>query len=182
MKNPNRDIIDHLSRALEDPSYELPEREAARLTRLKSIYAHWVEHPLLSETMVRDWTMSLYHIGRAQAYNDIAVVKVVFGTAPKADKEFQRWRANKLLEMAAAAAIAGNDKKAKALTKVADSIVKANNLDEAEGEDYPFDEIVPADESFSVDPAVIGIEKVPGIEEQARKLLQKYTQELDADD
>lgn len=181
-KNPNRDIIDHLSRALEDPEYVLPEREAVRLQRLKAIFAHWMEHPLLTDAMVRDWIISLYHVGRAQAYNDIAVVKVVFGTAPKADKEFQRFRANKLLEMAAAAAIAGNDKKAKALTKVADSIVKANNLDASEGEDYPFEEIVPKDESFSVDPAVIGIEKVPGIEERARKLLEKYNREIDDDD
>lgn len=182
MKNPDRDIIDHLTRALEDPSYELPAREAARLNRLKAIYAHLMEHPLLTESMVRDWVMTVFHIGRAQAYNDIAVVKVIFGTVSKADKEYQRWRANKLLEMAAAAALAGNDRKAKALTKVADSIVKANNLDEAEGEDYPFDEIVPKDESFSVDPATIGIEKVPGIEEKARKLLLKYNQEIDADD
>ena len=182
MKNTNRDIIDHLSRALEDPDYKLPERDEARLQRLKSIYAHWMEHPLLSDTMIRDWIINLYHVGRAQAYNDIAVVKVVFGTAPKADKEFQRFRANKLLEMAAAAAIAGNDKKAKALAKVADSIIKANNLDESEGEDFPFDEIVPKDESFSVDPAVIGIEKVPGIEEKARRLLLKFTQEIDDDD
>ncbi len=182
MRNPNRDIIDHLTRALEDPDYQLPEREAVRLERLKAIFAHWMEHPLLTDAMVRDWIITLYHVGRAQAYNDIAVVKVVFGTAPKADKEFQRYRANKLLEMAAAAAMAGNDKKAKALTKVADSIVKANNLDEAEGEDYPFDEIVPKDESFSVDPEVIGIKKVQGIEEQARRLLEKYTQEIDSDE
>lgn len=181
-KNPNRDIIDHLTRALEDPEYKLPEREAARLERLKSIYAHWMEHPLLTDTMIRDWIITLYHTGRTQAYSDIAIVKVVFGTAPKADKEFQRVRANKLLEMAAAAAIAGNDKKAKALAKIADSIVKANNLDESEGEDYPFDEIVPVDESFSVDPAVIGIQKVPGIEERARKLLEKYNQEIDGDE
>ncbi len=182
MRNPNRDIIDHLTRALEDPDYQLPEREAVRLERLKAIFAHWMEHPLLTDAMVRDWIITLYHVGRAQAYNDIAVVKVVFGTAPKADKEFQRYRANKLLEMAAAAAMAGNDKKAKALTKVADSIVKANNLDEAEGEDYPFDEIVPKDESFSVNPEVIGIKKVPGIEEQARRLLEKYNQEIDGDE
>lgn len=181
-KNPNRDIIDHLSRALEDPEYQLPERDAARLTRLKSIYAHWMDHPLLSEAMVRDWIINLYKIGRAQAYNDIAVVKVVFGSVPRADKEFHRYRANKLLEMAAAAAMAGNDRKAKALAKVADSIIKANKLDESEGEDYPFDEIVPKDESFSVDPSVIGIEKVPNIEESARKLLEKYTREIDGDD
>ena len=103
------------------------------------------------------------------------------GSAPKADKEFQRLRANHLLEQAAAAALAGEERQAKALTKIAEAIVKANQLDEPEGEDYPFDEIVPRDESFSVDPEVIGIKKVPGIEEKARKLLKQYTQEIDDD-
>ena len=58
-------------------------------------------------------------------------------------------------------------------------MAKVNQLDEPEGEDFPWDDIKPKDYSFSVDPSVIGIEKEPNIEEKSRKLLAKYTQEID---
>ena len=56
-----------------------------------------------------------------------------------------------------------------------------NQLDEPEGEDFPWDEIVPKDYSFTVDPRVIGIEPEQDIEAKSRRLLKQYTQELDQD-
>lgn len=180
-KNPNRDIIDSFNKALENPNHKLPPADQARLDRLKAVFARWMENPMLTDSMMRDYIITNYGVGRIQAYNDISVVKLLFGSAPKADKEFQRMRANRLLENAAAAAMAGDERQAKALTKIADAIIKANRLDEPDGEDYPWEEIVPRDESFSVDPEVIGIKKVPGIEKMAARLLDKYTREIDVD-
>lgn len=175
----NRDLIDVFSRALENPDVKLPEPEQTRLERMKAIFARWLSNPLITDSMMRDYIISNFGVGRIQAYRDIALVKVLFGHAPKADKEFQRMRANRLLEQAAAAALAGSEKQAKALTKIAEAIIKANQLDAQDGEDYPWEEIVPKDESFSVDPSVIGIEKVPDIEKKASRLLKQYEQELD---
>lgn len=180
-KNPNRDIIDAFTKAIENPKYKLPPADQVRLDRLKAVFARWMENPLLTDSMMRDYIITSFGVGRIQAYNDIAVVKVLFGSAPKADKEFQRMRANRLLENAAAAAAAGDERQAKALTKIAEAIIKANRLDEPDGEDYPWEEIIPRDESFSVDPEVIGIKKVPGIEKKAAQLLEKYNREIDAD-
>lgn len=166
---------------MSDPDFVIPEPEKEHLERLKAIFARWLENPLVTATMMRDYITTQFHVGKVQAYNDIAMVKACFGNARAADKEFQRHRANHLLEQAATAAMAGDDKQAKALTKIAEMVVKANRLDEPEGEQYQWEEIVPKDESFSVDPAVIGIAKVPGIEEKARKLLARYNAEVDAD-
>lgn len=173
------DVIDKLYRALSDPTYKLAEPEQERLDRLKAIFARWQENPLITDTQMRDYIISQFAVGRSKAYEDISIVKACFGYMPKAEKEFQRMKANRLLEKAAAAAEAGDDRQAKALTKIAETIAKVNHLDQPEGEDFPWDEIVPKDESFSVDPAVIGIEKVPGIEEKARKLLERYTADID---
>ncbi len=181
-KDPNRDLIDAFSKALENPNHKLPPADQVRLDRLKSIFTRWMGNPLITDAQMRDYIITQFAVGRAQAYNDIALVKVLFGHAPKADKEFQRMKANHLLEQATAAALAGDDKQAKALTKIAETLIKANQLDEPDGEDYPWEEIVPRDESFSVDPEVIGIKKVPGIENAARKLLKRYTQEIDEPD
>lgn len=178
-KNPNRDILDLYSESLVNPALKLPLQEQIRLDRLKEVYAHWLANPLLTDGKIRDYIMSRYSLGRAQAYNDIAVVKVIFGLVQKSDKEFIRYKANHLLELAAAAAMAGNDKKAKALEKIAATMAKVNQLDEPEGEEIPWDDMKPKDYSFSIDPAVIGIEKEPNIEEKSRKLLAQYTQEID---
>ena len=175
----NHDILDLLAHALEDPKFKLQPSDQIRLDRLKNVYGHWVDNPLLSETMIRDYLIANFNIGRSQAYNDIAVIKAIFGNAPKMDKDFQRFRANKLLEMAAAAALAGNDKKATSLTKIAEVIVKTNKLEEDEGEKLKWSEIKPVDLSFTVDPSVIGIEKEKGIEEKSRKLLKQYMQDID---
>jgi hypothetical protein len=95
------------------------------------------------------------------------------------NKEQMRYKANYLYDAAAAAAMAGNDAKAKALTKIADGIVKNNRLEEAEGEDYPWDEIIPVDISLTVDPSVIGISPIPNIRDKAAKLLKQYTEDID---
>lgn len=174
-----RDILDLFSQALEDPNFKLSTSDGIRLDRLKAVFAHWIDHPLMTDASLRDHIIANYHVGRTQAYNDIAVLKAVFGNVPRADKEFQRYKANHLLEMAAAAALAGNDKKAKSLVKIAEAVIKANRLDEKESEELKWEEIVPKDVSFTVDPSVIGIEKEPNIEEKSRKLLKQYTQEID---
>ena len=59
--------------------------------------------------------------------------------------------------------------------------MKANQLDVAEGEDYPFEDIVPKDYSFTVDPSVIGIQPEPNARAKAQKLLKEYAEEVDAD-
>ncbi len=179
MEKSFRDIVDVLSDAIENPEMALSKPDKERLIRLKAVHSRWLENPLLTDSNIRDYLMANYQIGRSMAYQDIALVKAIFGNAPKMDREFQRYRANHLLEKAAAAALAGNDKKAKSLTKIADTIIKANNLDEPEGEEMKWIEIKPKDYSFTVDPTVIGIEKEPGVEEKSRKLLQQYTQEID---
>ena len=75
--------------------------------------------------------------------------------------------------------MAGNDKKAKALEKIAATMVKVNQLDEPEGEELPWDDLKPKDYSFSTDPRIIDIEPEPNIEEKSRKLLAKYLHEID---
>ena len=127
-KDPNKDIIDAFSKALENPKYKLTDADQIRLDRLKAIFIRWKSNPLITETQMRDYIITQFGIGRVQAYRDMATVKLLFGSAPKAEKEFQRMRANRLLEAAQAAALAGDDKQAKSLTKIAEVIVKTNRM------------------------------------------------------
>lgn len=178
----NPETLDLYFAKLEDDSLVLDDRQQERFDRLSDGYYHWLSNPMLPETRMRDYLMSRHGVTSRIAYQDIAVIKAIFGHVPMAHKEQMRIKANHLFDMAAAAAMAGNDAKARALTKIAEGIAKVNHLDENEGEENNWEDIVPRDFSLSVDPRVIGIEPVPGILDKAQKLLRRYTQDVDGED
>ena len=181
MRRVNRDneTLDLMARKMENDSIVLTAGQQAHFDRLRDAYTHWLSNPLLSDNRMRDYMMATHHVSTNQAYRDITLLKLLFGSVAVANKEQMRYKANYLYDAAAAAALAGNDAKAKALTKIADGIVKNNRLDEAEGEDFPWEDIVPVDMSLSVDPSVIGIDPIPNIREKAAKLLKQYSEEID---
>ncbi|MDR2126624.1 MAG: hypothetical protein LBP63_07330, partial [Prevotellaceae bacterium] len=67
----------------------------------------------------------------------------LLGNVRNAGKEWHRHRVNSLLEKAAQMAIEGDVKEATALAKIAMALIKNNKLDMDEGEELPYDEIVP---------------------------------------
>lgn len=179
VKNRFAEIVDMYFLAQENSNMQLTEPQRAHLDRLRDAYTHWLSNPILPDNRIRDYLMMHYGINKTTAYQDIAIIKAIFGHVPAANKEQMRLKANHLYDMAAAAAIAGNESKARALTKVADGIVKNNRLDDKEEEQYKWEDVVPADFSLSVDPAVIGIAPVPDIQKKAAKLLKQYYAEID---
>lgn len=178
LKNKDNETLDLMVRKMEDDSIQLTEKAQVHFDRLRDAYTHWLSNPLLSDNRMRDYLIAMYGVSTMQAYRDLYLIKMLFGSVAPANKEQMRYKANYLYDAAAAAAMAGNDAKAKALTKIADGIVKNNRLEEQEGEDYPWEEIIPVDISLSVDPSVIGIEPVPNIREKAAKLLKRYTEDI----
>ena len=85
MEKSLRDIADVLSEAIEKPDMFISEKDRERLERMKAVYARWLENPLLTDTNMRDFIMANYKVGRAMAYQDIALIKAIFGNAPKMD-------------------------------------------------------------------------------------------------
>lgn len=173
------ETLDLIVRKMENDSIILTDSQQVHYDRLRDAYTHWLSNPLLSDNRMRDYLMATHGVSTSQAYRDITLIKMLFGSVAVSNKEQMRYKANYLYDAAAAAAMAGNDAKAKALTKIADGIVKNNRLEEAEGEDYPWEEIIPVDISLTVDPSVIGITPVPNIRDKAAKLLKRYTEDID---
>ncbi len=173
------ETLDLIVRKMEDDSVQMSAAQQIHYDRLRDAYTHWLSNPLLSDNRMRDYLMATHQVSTSQAYRDITLIKMLFGSVQASNKEQMRYKANYLYDAAAAAAMAGNDAKAKSLTKIADGIVRNNRLEEQEGEDYPWEEIVPADISLTVDPSVIGIEPIPNVREKAAKLLKAYTEDID---
>jgi hypothetical protein len=178
-KNRDNETLDLMARKMEDDSIVLSAPQQAHFERLHDAYTHWLSNPLLSDNRMRDYMMAMHGISTNQAYRDLALIKLLFGSVALANKEQMRYKANYLYDAAAAAALAGNDKKAKALTKIADGIVKNNRLEDNEGEGLPWEDIVPVDMSLTVDPTVIGIIPEKNIKAKAAKLLKQYTEDID---
>lgn len=178
-KNRDNETLDLMARKMEDDSIILSAPQQAHFERLHDAYTHWLSNPLLSDNRMRDYMMAMHGISTNQAYRDLALIKLLFGSVALANKEQMRYKANYLYDAAAAAALAGNDKKAKALTKIADGIVKNNRLEDNEGEGLPWEDIVPVDMSLTVDPTVIGIIPEKNIKAKAAKLLKQYTEDID---
>lgn len=178
-KNRDNETLDLMARKMEDDSIVLSAPQQAHFERLHDAYTHWLSNPLLSDNRMRDYMMAMHGVSTNQAYRDLALIKLLFGSVALANKEQMRYKANYLYDAAAAAALAGNDKKAKALTKIADGIVKNNRLEDNEGEGLPWEEIVPVDISLTVDPTVIGIIPEKNIKAKAAQLLKQYTEDID---
>ena len=178
-KNRDNETLDLMARKMEDDSIVLSASQQAHFERLHDAYTHWLSNPLLSDNRMRDYMMAMHGVSTNQAYRDLALIKLLFGSVALANKEQMRYKDNYLYDAAAAAALAGNDKKAKALTKIADGIVKNTRLEDNEGEGFPWEEIVPVDISLTVDPTVIGIIPEKNIKAKAAKLLKQYTEDID---
>ena len=178
-----QDTLDLITQALFsiEKRNELSEGDLKILERLRDVYTLWLDKPTLKDTDIRDYIMVNYDSTKSAAYTDIALLKTVLGNVPVATKEFYRYKANYILDQAHAAAVAGNDRKAKALTKIAEGIAYNNRTNEDDGEKLPYDEIVPKDLSFTLDPSAAGVKPVPGIVEKAKKLFKKYEEDIDLD-
>ncbi|MDR2125588.1 MAG: hypothetical protein LBP63_01990, partial [Prevotellaceae bacterium] len=106
----------------------------------------------------------------------------LLGNVRNAGKEWHRHRVNSLLEKAAQMAIEGDVKEATALSKIAMALIKNNKLDMDEGEELPYDEIVPPAFEPVSDPAAIGLKPVENLKEKILKLKRKYLDEIEITD
>lgn len=174
-----KDTLDVVSEAMFDSSVKLSGQDEQILKIIRDTYTVWLDKPILTDTQIRDYLMVTHGCSKTTAYSYITKIKLILGSVPRASKEFYRHKANYILDKATAAAEAGNDKQAKAFTKIAEGIIKNNNLADNEGEAIPYDEIVPKDWSFSIDPSVAGIKPIPDIARKAKKLLDKYIEDID---
>lgn len=174
-----KDPMDNISLALFDASVELSEADHALMLRLRDAYTVWIDKPTMSDLQMRDYLMVTNHYSRQQASNDISRVKILLGNVTVASKEFFRHKVNTILDKAFIAAEAGNDRQAKVLAKIAEGFQNNNRTNEDDGDQIPYDQIVPRDWSFSVDPTVAGVKLIPGIKEKAERLRKKYEDDFE---
>jgi hypothetical protein len=175
-------IIDRIDKALFDPgAITLSEKENEILERIRAAFTVWVDNPMKTDSEIRDFLMNTFDISKTQAYRDLINTKLCLGNVKAAGKEWQRYRANSIIEEAYRAAVEGDHKMAKSLALIAGSLVRINRLDVDEGEQIMWDEVIPQTFEPSSDPTTIGLKPIPNLRDRIEKLKQKYIDDISID-
>jgi len=171
-------LIDRLNEGLFGSNKNLSEKELEIVERVRAAFSIWLEQPMMSDFSIKEYLINTFKISQAQAYRDITNVKICLGNVKSAGKEWQRYRANSILEEAYEAAVADDHNKAKSLALIANAMVKVNRLDINEGEQIPWEEVIPQNFDPSSDPTTIGLKPIPDLREKIIALKKKYIEDI----
>lgn len=169
--------IDEYSRLVVMDDNELERHNVSasireRLKRLRGLYAYWLQFPSKFDKEIVDQDIKLFHVSRAQAYDDLHLTQILLGNLQQSSKEFMRWKINRDLEDDLARARSKGDMRA--VASIEKNRILNNRTDKDDEPELEFDKIVPQQFELTDDPTVIGIQKVPGLRDRIRKLEKKY--------
>ena len=151
-----------------------------RLHRLRGLYAYWLQFPDKFERDILQQDISLFGVGRAQAYDDVRLVQILLGNMQQATRNFMRWKINQDLEADLRAARRQGDYRSVAsLEKVR---VINNRTDKEDEPETNYDRIPLFGVVFTSNPSALNI---PGYDNEAslRKdiiaMNKRYSREIE---
>ena len=172
--------IDRINKSLFDPMPDdIAPQDEVITKRYRDAFTHWLDNPMASDADIRDYLMNNYQLSKSQAYRDISNIKLLLGNVRNAGKEWHRHRVNVLLEQGAKAAQEGNTAEATAISKIATAMIKNNRLDVNDGEQLPYDEIVPPVWEPTTDPTAIGLKPIPNLRQRMDDLYKRFGDEIE---
>jgi len=181
-------LIDKLETDLFADEERLPsifdKDEVKMVTRYRYAFTKWLSQPTLSESDMRSELMSHFAISEATAYRDMPIILHLVGNIKQASKEFQRYRANHMInegyKLAETAETIIEVKQAEVMIKAAQAMAKVNKLDKDDIMPYQWENIKPDSYEITGDVTVLGLEKPTGdIEALKAKLRRELSGESD---
>lgn len=183
MPQPNiRDIAQRDLFTAEPQLRELYNQDqVAHILRLREMYSWFVATPDIKDRQMVVQTLDRFHISRAEAYADLAIVKMLLPLLSSASRDFHRYRANEMLLETYRMAKARKD--TKTMERAAASYAKYNRVDLEDEQTLPYDMIVVQPFTATGDPTVLGLKPIPNLQQKIDKLLAKYRAEtIDIED
>ena len=182
---PRQPIIEICRRDMFTAEDELQQKynpeQAQRIVRLRDMYNWFLSNPDSKDRQFIDMATSRYALCRAQAYADLAVIKLLLPILASASRDFHRYRYNEMILETYQMAKARKD--TKTMEKAASSYAKFNRVDLEDEQAIPYDKIVIQPFTATDDPRVLGIEPLPNLKERIRKMQEKYRREsMDIED
>lgn len=162
----------------------LPDATIRHLERLRDIYNYWVSFPSKRDRDIVAELRHRYGIGDTVAREDLRLIKVLLGDMQKTTKDYHRYRFNMMINRAYEKADQANN--TRDMVAAAAQYAKYNQLDKDDERANIIDKVVPIVLSFTDDPSVIGIKRMPNFREKIKAMKEKYwteaTEDVDFED
>lgn len=150
-----------------------------RVHRLRGLYAYWLQFPDKFERDLVQQDIALFGVGRAQAYDDVCLVRVILGNMQQATRNFMRWKINQDLEADLKAARRQGDYRSVAALEKAR--ILNNRTDKEDEPDTNYDRIPLFGVIMTSNPSALNIKGYAG-EAALRKdidaMNKKYSREI----
>lgn len=153
----------------------LPAVTIRHLERLRDIYNYWVAFPSKRDRDIVAALRARYGIGDTVARQDLRVIKTLLGDLQRVSRDYMRYRVTVMLEDAYASAKDSGD--ARGMVSAAKALADAHQLDKDDDRSGVLDSLLPVALTFTDDPEVIGIPRMPNHREAIRKMKERYATE-----
>lgn len=157
----------------------LPAATVGHLIRLRDIYNYWISFPNKRDREIVAVLKDRYGICDSQARTDLKIVKVLLGNLEQTTKDYHRYRFIKIIERSIE--LAELKKDPDAMVKAADKYAKYMQLDKDDERADVIGTLVPLRLSFTDDPEVIGIKRVPNARHKIQAIKERYWTEETVD-
>lgn len=162
----------------------LPDVTIRHLERLRDIYNYWVSFPSKRDRDIVAELRRRYGIGDTVAREDLRLIKVLLGDMQKTTKDYHRYRFTMMINRAYEKADQANN--TRDMVAAAAQYARYMQLDKDDERANIIDKVVPIVLSFTDDPSVIGIKRMPNFREKIKAMKEKYwteaTEDVDFED
>lgn len=154
----------------------LPLPVQQRLLRMREMYALWLQNPRYVDRDIVRHLQDKYQISLSQAYEDVRCIKICLGNLGRLTRDYDRYLFRLRCEEGWQMARDHDDPRA--FAAITSTYLKGTGLDQPDTATPDYSQIKPQQFIISPDPSVAGFKVVPGILEKARRLEQRYIQEI----
>lgn len=157
----------------------LPDATIRHIERIRDVYSYWLAYPSKRDRDIVAELKSRYGIGETVAREDLRLIKTLLGDLQKSSKDYHRYRFSVMVMRAYEKADKANN--TRDMVSAAAQYAKYFQLDKDDERDSVLDKVVPIDLSFTDDPAVLGLKRMPNFREKIKAMKEKYWTEATED-
>lgn len=150
----------------------LPDVTIKHLIRLRDIYNFWLNFPSKRDRDIVAELRQRHGLGETAARDDLRLVKVLLGDMARTTKDYHRYRFNEMIQRAYDKADKQNNPRD--MVAAAAQYARYNQLDKDDERANIIDRVVPIILSFTDDPEVIGITRMPNFREKIKAVKERY--------
>lgn len=157
----------------------LPEATIRHVERLRDVYNYWLAFPSKRDRDIVAELRQRYGIGDTVAREDLRLIKTLLGDFQRVSKEYIRYRVTQMCERAYEMAVASNNPRE--MIAAAKELSKAHKLGKDDERASVLDKLERIRLSFTDDPSVIGIPRMPDFRAKIKSMKEKYWTEATED-